>query len=341
MVKPSKLSPGDTVALFSPSLGGAGAPDRRWKFELGCRRLEELGLRPVPAPNALREADWLEAHPEARAEDLLWAFDNKEVKAILANVGGNDSHRLFPYLDPAVIRGNPKILCGYSDVMSLHLFCHRLGLTTFYGDNLLTTVAENGAWHPYSRHWFEKTFFDPSPLGLIPPSEDWSWDENDLADPAYRKRYVPNPGYGLVQGRGTVRGRLFGGHGDLRTLCLPDGSPLASEGDFRDAILFFEDIPELCDVEYMGAFFDWLGRMGHLRLLRGVVIGKMRQEGSFAPYAARIREIVGGKYGCPELPILCDLNFGHSSPICILPYGVEAEICAEARTFRIPESGVL
>ena len=341
MVKPERLRKGDTVAAFSPSLGGAGSPEQHRKYVQGCRRLEALGLRVVAAPNSLREADWLENHPEARAEDLLWAFANTEVKAIIANIGGNDSHRLFPYLDPAVIRGNPKILCGYSDVMSLHLFCHRLGLTTFYGDNLLTTVAENGAWHPYSRRWFEKVFFDPSPIGVIPPAEEWSFDENDLTDTDACKRYVPNPGYGLVQGSGVVRGRLFGGHGDLRTLCLPDGSPLASEGDFRDAILFFEDIPELCDVEYMGAFFDWLGRMGHLRLLRGVVIGKMRQEGSFAPYAARIREIVGGKYGRPELPILCDLNFGHSSPICILPYGAEAEIDAEARTFRIPESGVL
>ena len=244
------------------------------------------------------------------------------------------------FLSPETIRRNPKILCGYSDVMSLHLYCHRLGLSTFYGPNLLTTVAETSAWHPYSRRWFIKVFLEGGPIGCIPPSEDWSWDENDLTDPERRKHYVPNPGYGLAQGRGAAKGKLFGGHGDLRTLCLPDGTPLASEEDFRDAVLFFEDIPELCDVEYMGEFFDWLGRMGYLALLKGAVIGKMRQKESFAPFAARIRELVGGKYGRPELPILCDLNFGHSSPICILPYGAEAEIDTEEKTFRIPESGV-
>ena len=341
MVKPERLRKGDTVAAFSPAVGVAGSPEQRWKFDLGCRRLEELGLRTVPAPHALAEADWLKARPEARAEDLLWAFENKEVKAILACIGGNDSHRLFPYLSPETVRMHPKILCGYSDVMSLHLYCRRLGLSTFYGPNLLTTVAETGAWHPYSRRWFIKVFLEGGPIGPIPPSEDWSWDENDLTDPEYRKHYIPNHGYGLVQGSGTVRGRLFGGHGDLRTLCLPDGTPLASEEDFRDAVLFFEDIPELCDVEYMGEFFDWLGRTGYLALLRGAVIGRMRQKESFAPFAARIREIVGGKYGRPELPILCDLNFGHSSPICILPYGAEAEIDAEARSFRILDSGVI
>ena len=341
MIKPAKLQKGDLVATVSPSWGCAGAKRVLWQYRLGCERLKELGLRVVPAPNSLRGTAFLRAHPEARADDLMWAFSNKEVKAVVANIGGNDCEKLLPFLSPETIRKNPKILCGYSDVLALHLYCFRLGLCTFYGDNLLTNIAENGAWHPYSRFWFEKTFFDEAPPGRVTPSADWSYDPSSRVDKTRRKTYVPNPGCLRVQGSGRVQGRLFGGHGDLRTLRMPDGSPMARREDFEDAILFFEDIPELCDEKYMADFFDWLGQSGFLRLLKGVVIGKMRTPGSFRPYADALRGVVSGKYGLRDLPIVSGLNFGHTSPICVLPYGVKAELDADALQFTISESGVM
>ena len=340
MIKPEKLVKGDTVATVSPSWGCAGAPRVVWKYHLGCRRLRELGLNVVSAPNALRGTTYLKNNPEARADDLMWAFENKSVKAVIANVGGNDSERLFPYLRADAIVSNPKILCGYSDVMALHLYCYRLGLMTFYGDNLLTTIAEGGRWHPYSRCWFEKTFFSDAPIGRIDPSEEWSCDRDSYTDQSYRKTYMPNPGYGYVQGKGTVRGRLFGGHGDLRTIRKPDGSMFVEKRDFEGAILFFEDIPELCDVKYMTEFFDWLGRNGFLQVISGIVIGKMRMEGSFRPYADSIRTLITNQYHCPDLPVMCDLNFGHSSPMAVLPYGAMAEINIDRLQFSIQESGV-
>ena len=340
MIKPAKLNRGDTIATISPSWGCAGAPRVRWKYWLGCQRLAELGLNVVSAPNALKGTSYLRAHPEARAEDILWAFENKNVKAIIANVGGNDAIRLLPYLSADVIRDNPKIFCGYSDVMTLHLYCHRLGLMTYYGDNLLTTVAETGQWHPYSRHWFEKTFFDDAPIGRIDPSDDWSWDLDPYTDRSFRKTYMHNPGYRYVQGKGTARGKLFGGHGDMRSLRMPDGSSMVGKDDFEGSILFFEDIPELCDVHYMAAFIDWLGENGFLQVLHGIIIGKMRMKDSFQPYVDCIRVLVTDKYDRPDLPILADVNFGHASPMAILPYGAQAEIDVDHLRFTILESGV-
>ena len=340
MVKPQKLVRGDTVATFSPSWGCAGAPRVLWQYRLGCQRLKELGLNVVAAPNALRGTSYLKQNPQARADDLMWAFENRSVKAIIANIGGNDSEILLPYLSNEVIARNPKILCGYSDVMSLHLYCYRLGLMTFYGDNLLTTIAESGRWHPYSRYWFEKTFFDDSAIGMIEPSADWSYDAGSRTDPSYRKTYLPNQGYQYVQGKGTVMGRLFGGHGGLSSLKRQDGTAMVEKEDFDGSILFFEDIPELCDVNYIGEFFDWLGKNGFLQVLRGVIIGKMRTQGCFQPYADRIRTVVTDIYHCPDLPVMSDLNFGHSSPIFILPYGAQAELNIDELKFRILESGV-
>ena len=339
MIKPDRLRKGNTVATISPSWGCAGASRVRWKYALGCERLKELGLNVVAAPNSLKGTSYLR-DPEARAEDINWAFENKDVRAVIANIGGNDSERLFPYLDQTVIRRNPKIFCGYSDVLSLHLYLYRLGLTTFYGDNLLTNLAERPQWHPYSRYWFEKVFFDPSVIGKIEPSIDWSYGGIKLTDKNYLRQYISNSGYYRVQGSGIARGRLFGGHGELLRIKDEAGNSFATGKQFDGAILFFEDIPECCDPEGMASFFDQLGNMGYLQLLNGIIIGKMREGDSFERYAKRIKEVITDQYALPDLPVLADLNFGHTSPIFVLPYGVDAEIDMDAPGFRILESGV-
>ena len=341
MIKPVRLHPGDTVAVISPSWGCAGSSRVLWKYHQGCQRLNELGLNVVAAPNALRGTSYLKEHPKARAEDIMWAFENKEIRAVIAAIGGNDASTLLPYLSAETIAGNPKIFCGYSDIMVLNLFCHRAGLMTFYGDNLLPTIAENGAWHPYSRHWFEKTFFDASGIGEIESSKDWSLSGNNLTDKSYMKTYIPGSGYYYVQGRGKVKGRLFGGHGDLMTLKMPDGSDIVRREDMEGSILFFEDLPAFCSGEQMAGFFDWLGSKGYLQILNGVIIGKMREKGNFEPYAGKIRSVVTGKYHLADLPIMADLNFGHSSPMFILPYGAEAELDIDSMRFSITESGVV
>lgn len=339
MIKPCKLKIGDTIATISPAWGCAGDLDVRWKYELGVKRLEELGLRVVAAPNSLKGAAYLEQHPEKRAEDVMWAFENREVKAIIANIGGNDSHKLFPYLNPKVIRENPKIFCGYSDVMNLHLYCYQLGLSTFYGPNLLTNVAEAQGWHPYCKEWFCKVLFEDGVIGEIKPSADWTFQAQDHRNPRHIRQYVKNKGYERVQGKGSVSGKLFGGHGGL--MDYEEGSPIhLGKADFQDKILFFEDIPEICDVEYMGKFFDWLGRNGYLQVLKGVIIGKMCTPNPFTCQAKEIRRIVSEKYGLRDMPIMYGVNFGHASPICVLPYGAEARLDVDSLCFSITESGV-
>ncbi len=119
-----------------------------------------------------------------------------------------------------------------------------------------------------------------------------------------------------------------------------ESSIVLSKADFTNTILFFEDIPEFCDVEYMGNFFDWLGENNYLQVLKGVIIGKMCTEASFTSYAEVIRRVVSGKYGLQDMPIMYGMNFGHASPIGILPYGAEAELDIENLRLSILESGV-
>ena len=87
----------------------------------------------VETRHALRAAEWLAAHPQARAEDLMEAFADPGVAGIISTIGGDDSIRVLPFLDLAVIRDNPKVFLGFSDTTVTHLACHKAGLGTFYG----------------------------------------------------------------------------------------------------------------------------------------------------------------------------------------------------------------
>lgn len=113
LIKSKRLQPGDIVATVSPSWGGAGDSEIRWRYEQGVKRLEEVfSLTVIPMPNSLKGSEYLYNNPEDRAEDIMTAFKDTRVKAIIANIGGEDSIRLLPYIDFNVIRENPKIFMG-------------------------------------------------------------------------------------------------------------------------------------------------------------------------------------------------------------------------------------
>ena len=338
LIKPGHLEKGDLAATISPCNGCAGDREIKWKYDLGVSRLQEIGLRVAAAPNSMRGSDYLSKNPRARAEDIMWAFENKEVHAIIANIGGNDSIKVIPYIDPRVISGNPKIFIGYSDVMNLHLLCYHNGLSSFYGDNLLTTIADQAGWHEYSKKWFVKTLFDSSPIGAIEPSNDWTYEPSDHHDSWKKRNYYPNDGYQIIQGSGHVTGRLIGGHTGIMEL---EETTLRLEvEDFDGALLFVEDIPEFFDEEGVISYFEYLGQKGILQKINGILIGKSNDDRSFSKRARLIRQIVSDKY-LSAIPIVYGLNFGHSSPTCILPYGALAELDCEKKRFSIIENGVI
>lgn len=335
LIKPMKLNKGDTIATISPCWGVAGADDAIWKYEIGKQRLEEFGLKVIAAPNSMKGEKYLQQNPKARAEDVLWAFENSEVKAIIANIGGNDSKIVLPYLNPETIRHNPKIFIGYSDVMNYHLYCYKAGLSTFYGHNLLPDIAETPFFHPYNKHWFERVLFNHCVIGEIKPAKTYSCDENNYFDKEYAKHYHKETGYIFIQGSGIVKGQLFGGHTGIR-----DFAEIEAE-DFFDKILFIEDIAIFFTPEHLADFIDWLGDIGALQKIKGILIGKLCEYNSFEKHNKALLKVVNEKYGLTNLAIVANVNFGHTSPICILPYGAETEINFENRTISILESGVI
>jgi len=339
LLKPPKLNPGDKIATVSPAWGCAGDPDKRWRYDLGVARLKsEFGLEAVAMPHSLKGEDYLQTRPEARAEDLMTAFADPSVKGIIANIGGNDSIRLLPYIDFDVIRSNPKVFIGYSDIMSVHLMCQKAGLATFYGANLLSTLAADPReLHPYSRYWFHKALFESEPIGLIPPPDEFTCDETDYANPNQIKPVHPHARYECLQGSGKAAGRLFGGItvSDLLDSGLLD--PFYQDG----MILFIEDIVECVKPEDLAEFLRWLGTEGILHRLNGILFGRFNEYPENPLYKTVIKQVIGKEFGLPELPILYNLPFGHTSPICAMPYSIMAEIDCKNASFTILESGVI
>ena len=214
LIKPQKLQRGDYIATTSPSWGGAGEPVLQWRYNQGVKRLKDVfGLEVIPMPNSLKGERYLYENPQARAQDLMTAFENEKIKGIIANIGGDDSIRLLPYINFDIIRANPKIFMGYSDVTISHLFCHKAGLSSFYGPAVLTDFAENIEMDPYTIDMINRTLFSDKAIGAIRPAKEWTSERIEwIEENKDQKRTMQkNLGYELLQGTNTVQGRLIGG----------------------------------------------------------------------------------------------------------------------------------
>jgi muramoyltetrapeptide carboxypeptidase LdcA involved in peptidoglycan recycling len=341
LIKPRKLQPGDTVATVSLSWGGAGDADILWRYQQGKERLEKVfGLKVVEMEHTLAGSQYVYEHPKERAEDLMKAFADPQIKAIIACIGGIESVRMLPYIDYEVIRNNPKIFLGYSDTTTTHLICYKAGISSVYGPTLLVDFAENIVMDDYTVEYIKKTLFSEEPVGDIPPAKEWTsehlrWliENKDIS----RKR-KPNQGYELLQGKGTVQGRLIGGC--LEVFDMLRGTELFPEpSSFDHSILFLETSEDKPPAWYLEVALRIYGINGILERLRGMIFGKPQDEEYYLEYNEVIRKVLK-EFHREDMPVLVNMNFGHTEPKFCLPYGVLAEINCENKTFAILEGAV-
>lgn len=345
MIKARKLSPGDRVAAISLSWGGPGAFPHR--YEAGKRQLqEEFGLEVVETRHAMRDPDWLHRNPRARAEDLMEAFEDPEISGIVSTIGGDDSIRLLPYLEPSVFRSNPKVFLGYSDTTVAHLALFKTGLVSFYGPSIMAGFAENGGMFPYMVSSVRETLFSPEPAGVVEPNPGgWTAEELDWAVPENQekpRRLEPHAGWRFLQGSGVARGHLVGGC--LEVLEFLRGTEVwPSDEAWRGAILFLETSEEAPSPVVLSRALRVYAAMGILKKLSGILLAKPGggvPVERFGEYEEAVLEVVVGEEGLVDLPVVTRMDFGHTDPMFVLPYGVEAEIDCEGGRFSIVEGAV-
>lgn len=343
LIKPQKLSRGDKVATVSLSWGGAGDGDILWRYYAGVKRLSEIfGLDVIEMPNTLKGSKYLYNHPEQRAADLMQAFADKSVKAIFSCIGGNESVRLLPYIDYNVIRSNPKIFMGYSDTTVTHMVCLKAGISSFFGPSVLAEFAENIEFPDYTKRSVEKALFSTGIIGEIKASPVWTseylpWEEKNKDT---KRKMQPNIGYELLQGSGIVSGRLIGGC--IEVLEMIKGTEIWPEvSTWDNAILFLETSEDKPNPEYVEYWLRNYGSQGILNRISGMIFAKPYDNLYYEEYKSTILRVVREELKLIDLPILYNMNFGHTSPMTVLPYGASATIDCNRKAFTITESGVI
>lgn len=347
MYKPTKLNPGDTVATITLSWGGPATFPLR--YEAGKRQLEEaFGVKVIESKYALADDDWLWRNPQARAEDLMETLANPEVKAIISTIGGDDSIRILPYLDLNVIRQNPKIFMGYSDTIISHFAFFHAGVVSFQGPSIMAGFGENGGLFPYMVESVQRTLFSADTIGVIHPNPDrWVVEELDWGNPALqqqRRKLHATTGWRWLQGEGVAKGYLIGGCFEILDFLRGTQWWLPLD-EWQEAILFIETSEEAPSPTHVGYFLRILGVMGVLEQLSALLFA--RPGGATLPverhaeYDHEILRIVRDEFGLSDLPIVTGMDFGHTDPQFVMPYGVAAEVDCGKREFRIVESAVV
>ena len=335
LIKPKKLRKGDTIAAISISGGRAGDTDMLDRYHIGKKRLHEIfGLNVIETPNALKGSEFIYNNPKARVEDLIWALKNPDIKGIVTNMGGDDSYRLLPYLDYKVIRDNPKIMMGFSDISTLHNIFTYAGVTSFYGPSMLTPIAQPFELDGYTKHWIEKVLFSSEIIGEIMPCKAWTninWNNNSDEE----IKWTSNTGYRIINGSGRVEGRLIGGCGGPMQQIMGTKIFPSSE-KWKDSIIFMEiGIPysdTISGLHQIRAF----AATGMFREAKGLICTDISKESE-----KQLLKVICEEEGLTDFPILANIDFGHRTPMTIIPSGVLAEIDCDKATFSILESAVV
>ena len=336
-----------TVGIVSLSSGIIGESHIRFETEIGFRRLEEYGLNIKYMPHALMGLDYVKAHPEKRAEDLLLAFHDPEIDMILCAIGGDDTYRLLPYLfdhDELANSVTDKVFLGFSDTTINHLMLHKVGLTTFYGQAFLPDICElSSEMLPYTRKCFEE-LINTENISEICPSDIWYEERKSFGIDQAGKPLIshPNSGFELLQGPPVFSGKILGGcidsiydmfngdrYADMPVLCkkyhlFPDPE------DWKGRILLLETSEEKPSPEKYRKALEYLKQTGVFEAVSGLLVGKPMDE----TYAQEYRLLLTKVIDRPDLPIVFNLNVGHSVPRCIIPFGINAFVDVNKQVIR-------
>ena len=335
MAKPPRLRPGDTIGIVSPSWGGAGAFPHRLRN--GVAYLESLGFDVEVGRHALGQQGFVSDTAENRVDDLHGMSLRPDVRAIVAAIGGDHSCHLLPLLDFDLIRSNPTILMGYSDITVLNVaIWQKTGLVTFNGPTLLTDFAEYPRTLEYTEQSFLRTVCSGEPVGRIEPSAWWTeeflnWEgQEDLQRP--RKRQGSDGWSWLRAGR--AEGVLVGG--GLESLQHLRGTE--HWPDLAGKILFLETSEEKPSPAAVDAILMDYENMGVLESLSGVLFGRPMKYSEAEKKA--LREVILERTRSYAFPVVADMDFGHTAPRFVLPVGCTARIDSSSESFEILEAPV-
>ncbi len=326
-IKLPKLKAGDKVAVVSPSFDAPG----KWPhvYELGLQRVREVfGLVPVAFPATKK----LGASKEERSNDLIEAFQSKEIRAVIASLGGDDQVTYIKDLPQEPFIGNPKPFFGYSDNSHFinHLWLN--GIPSFYGGNLFTEFAMQGKMDEFTVKYLKHAFFEEGEFELEASAEfnDIGMNWNDKSLLGQKRIYQSNDGWSW-DGNKNTEGITWGGCVESIDEMFRHAVRIPSLEQFNRVIVFMETSEEIPSAEYVMRVFRALGERGILGNIRGLIMGrpkawefnKPQSDEEKIDYKKRQGEAVlkiVRQYN-QDIPVVQNVDFGHTAPQICIPVG--------------------
>ena len=316
---PEKLKNGDEIRVIAPSRSMSVI--KQEIVDMAKDRLENMGFKVTFGKNVSNSVNnyYKCASIKDRVEDLHEAFGDKNVKAILTVVGGYNVNQLLDYIDYDLIKNNPKILCGFSDITALlNAIYTKTGLVTYSGVHFSSFGMKYG--FEYSMEYFKKMLMEVNNVS-IKSSDEWS-NDGWFKDQENRNFYK-NEGMKIVN-RGKAEGKIIGGN--LCTLNLLQVTEYMP--DLDNSILFLED-DGLVGKEFIREFDRDLQSLLHSakgKNINGIIIGRAEKVSEMNEEKWNL--LLKGKKELDNIPIVINANFGHTTPIFTFPIGGNAKIIA-------------
>ena len=335
MKKLSKLNKSDKVAIVSPSFAASAV----WPHvhELGLRRIREVfELEPVMFPATAK----LDATLEEKANDLISAFSDPEIKAVISTLGGDIQVTYIKNLPSETFVNNGKPFFGFSDNSHLANFLFLNEIPAFYGAALFTQFAHQNEMNPYTVKYIKHALFDEGEFELLPSESfnDLGLDWGDESQLDKEREYETNEGWSW-DGDENGEGLLWGGCVESVDEMLRHGVPIPSLEQFEDIVLMMETSEEIPSADYVSRVFRAFGERGILERIKGIVIGrakarefdKLRNPDERATYRKDQQETIVKAVRAynKDIPIVQNMDFGHTEPQIPMPYGNQIRIDSE------------
>ncbi len=340
MKKLAALQKGDKVAIVSPSFAAPGV----WPHvhQLGLQRLKAVfDLEPVEYPATAK----LDATTEEKADDLVSAFSDPEIKAVISTLGGDIQVTYIKNLSPDVFVNNPKPFFGFSDNSHFSNFLFLNGIPSYYGAALFTQFARQGEMDEYTVKYIKNALFEEGEFELVPSTTyndiGLGWDDPELLK-EFRKQ-EPSDGW-FWDGTQDAGGLLWGGCVEAVDEMLRHGVEIPSLEKFEDIVVMLETSEEIPVADYVRRVIRALGERGVLGRVRGVLMGRPKawefdkpqttEEKSRYRKAQREAVLSTVRQYNKDIPVVQNLNFGHTDPQIPMPYGGKVRIdMAEKKIF--------
>lgn len=289
MIFPEKLQKGDTIGVVAPSNPIIG--ENIQEIEKAKEIIEKLGFKVKYSKNLFSNTNGYSSTAKEKAQDINDMFADKDVKMIWCAKGGENSNSTFEYLDYNLIKENPKIICGYSDITSItNMITEKTGLITFSGTNFKTIATDET---DFSLKEIIKIFVDGN---------------TELGNPE---------DYAILQ-EGEAKGRLIGGN-----LSLIRGMVAGKYSiDFKNKILFLEELGIETGPALVSNYLYYMKQNRIFEQIKGLWIGSYEHESGIS-LEKIVFDVIGHDY---KIPIIKSNNFGHIENKIVIPIGAEAEM---------------